>query len=260
MNSLFIYIFKIVLVYCRIHPSSAPYSPLPLSSSTYICSSLIPDLFCTWSPLQTCSIVNKHNYHNNCHLRVFNPQCCGSSAQAISKWGEGKTYDRDWDRMWGPWYVDTLLIQFKPSSSTGIQWTCHQLVGIGWLPYSWLKCHMISGIIHQIRGGKHLTLESAWPPNHLQQSDCLHFMFNLEELCPGFLWLCPAEKEGLCLDDDYCRTFRGWYPIWSVPWGNRGRKPVIYEGPFWEGTHWTSQKDCGTDARERWPPDTPKEA
>ena len=106
---------------------------------------------------------------------------------------------------------------------------------------------------HQIRGGKHLTLESAWPPNHLQQSDCLHFMFNLEELCPGFLWLCPAEKEGLCLDDDYCRTFRGWYPIWSVPWGNRGRKPVIYEGPFWEGTHWTSQKDCGTDARERWP-------
>ena len=106
---------------------------------------------------------------------------------------------------------------------------------------------------HQIKGGKQSTFgkcPTAWPL--ATQWHCLCVVFNLEELCPVFWWLCPAQKEGLC-PNDHCRVLRVWYPIQSVLRRNRGKKPVVHEGPFWEGTQWTSWEDCDTYARERWP-------
>ena len=63
-----LYIYKIILVYCRV----LPFFIFP---------------FAFVFPLQICSCVNKHNYYNSCHLRVFYPQCHGPSAQAISQQG-----------------------------------------------------------------------------------------------------------------------------------------------------------------------------
>ena len=66
--------------------------------------------------------------------------------------------------------------------------------------------------------------------NELQQSDIVN-VFNMEELFTVLWWLCPVEEEGLHPDDHH-GALRVRYLIWSVLQGNRGKKPIINEGPF----------------------------
>ena len=81
-------------------------------------------------------------------------------------------------------------------------------------------------------------------------------VFNLEELCPEFSWLCPIKTEGLC-PDDHCGALRLWCPIQSVPWGNRGEKPTIHEGPFSKKKVIEHPGRTGTPMRKRGGPRHP---
>ena len=113
------------------------------------------------------------------------------------------------------------------------------------------------------KGGNQSTF-SNWPtvwPSAVEWH-YLCAVFNLvwrrnSILCIGDIH--PAGKEGLCPDDHH-GVSRVWYVFWSVPWGNRGRKPVVWEGPFCEGTEWTFWVDWDTYARERWSQTSPMEA
>ena len=86
------FVFKIVLVYCRV-----------LSLST---------VFFWSSPIYILLYFPTHEIklpinNNSCCLSVLHHH--GPSAQAISHLGRGKTHNRNWHPMWGPWYVDTQL-------------------------------------------------------------------------------------------------------------------------------------------------------
>ena len=129
--------------------------------------------------------------------------------------------------MWGLWCVDTLLIPFKPSSSTAQPSARSYRAATQCLSY---KVEWLVALSHWIRKDKSLTFDKQPATNHWQQIDFV-YVFNLKELCPVFWWLCPVEKEGLC-PEDHCGALRLWCPIQSVPQWSRGENPAVHKGPF----------------------------
>ena len=110
---------------------------------------------------------------------------------------------------------------------------------------------------HWNRGSKHLTFCKC-PTTQTFATEWL-CEFNLEELCPVLWWLHPVEKEELCPDDHH-GTLKLWCLIQSVPWGNRGEKPVISKGPFPWRTSLNIQGGLWHLCKKEVAPDTPKEA